>query len=225
MESVVISLGGSIIVPDEVDFDFLSKFKKVILNIAKKKKVVICTGGGKIARRYIQALETINATKHERDWIGIETTRLNAKLVSSFLTGQQDIPLTLQEVKKQLIKKRIVVCGGLRPGITSDGTTAQIAGYLKADSLVNMTNVKGLYDKDPKKYKDAKFIPKISYKDFEKMMEKIKEKPGQHFILDSLATSIIKTSKIKAFIVSKDLSNLKKCLEGKLFIGTIISDN
>jgi len=225
MESVVISLGGSIIVPDEVDFDFLSKFKKVILNISKKKKVVICAGGGKTARKYIQGLEKINATKHERDWIGIEVTRLNAKIVSSFLLGHQNISYTLEDLKEALNKRNLVVCGGLRPGITSDGTTAQIARHLKADSLINITNVKGLYDKDPKKYKDAKFIPKISYKDFEKMMNKIKEKPGQHFILDSLATRIIKNSKIKAFIINKDISNLKKCLEGKPFIGTIISDN
>jgi uridylate kinase len=225
MEVVVISLGGSIIVPDEVDFDFLSKFKKIILDIAKKKKVAICTGGGKTARKYIQGLEKINATKHERDWIGIETTRLNAKLVSSFLLGHQDIPYTLEELKEVLKNKRIVICGGLRPGITSDGTTAQIARFLKVDSLINITNVKGLYNKDPKKYKDAKFIPKIFYKDFEKMMEKIKEKPGQHFILDSLATKIISESKIRAIILNSNINNLKKCIEGKPFIGTIISDN
>jgi len=223
MDVIILSLGGSIIVPDKVDYTFLRKFKKLILALAKRKKVVICTGGGKTARNYIRALEKEGLSKHNRDMIGIEATRLNAKLVSTFLLGSVEIPTTLKEVKNALKKRKIVICGGLRPGITSDGTTAEIARFLKAKSFVNITNVKGLYNKDPKKYKNAKFIPKISYKKFTKMMKKVKEKPGQHFILDSLATKIIQKSKIKAIILGKNLQNLENCLKGRHFIGTIIS--
>jgi len=223
MDIIILSLGGSVIVPDKVDYAFLSKFKKLILALAKKKKIVICTGGGKTARNYIYALEKEGLSKHNRDMIGIEATRLNAKLVSSFLLGSAEIPTTLKEVKNALKKRRIVICGGLRPGITSDGTTAEIARYLKAKSFINITNVKGLCNKDPKKYKDAKLIPKISYKEFAKMMRKVKEKPGQHFILDSLATKIIQKSKIKVIILGKNLQNLENCLKGRHFVGTIIS--
>lgn len=223
MDVIIISLGGSVIVPDGVDYAFLRKFKKLILSLAKKRKAVICTGGGKTARNYIQALEKEGLSRHNRDLMGIEATRLNAKLVSSFLLGSAEIPTTSKEIKNMLERRRIVICGGLRPGITSDGTTAEIARFLKAKSFVNITNVKGLYNKDPKKYKDAKFIPKINYKEFTKMMRKVKEKPGQHFILDSLATKIIQKSKIKAIILGKNLRNLENYLKGRHFIGTIIS--
>lgn len=222
-EILIISLGGSIIVPDKVDYDFLYKFKKIILREAKQRKIFICTGGGKTARNYINALEREKLSKHERDLIGIEATRLNAKLVSSFLSGNQQIPFTLQEVGKMIKKRKIVVCGGLKKGVTSDGTTAEIAKYLNAKTLINVTNVKGLYDKDPKKYPNAKFIPNISYKEFANIMKKIKEKPGQHFILDSLATKIIQKSKIKTIILGKNLENFENFIKGKKFIGTIIS--
>jgi len=221
MKPIVISLGGSRIVPDKVDYKFLKKFKKLIQK-HKNKKIVICCGGGSTARTYIQPLIKEKIQRKKVDKVGIATTRLNAKLVTAFLKiSNPSIPITLQEVKTLLKKYNIVVCGGLKPGMTSDGTTAQIAQYLKAESLINLTNVKGLYTKDPKKFKKAKFIPKITYKDFQKFIDKLPNKPGQHFILDSLATKIVRKAKIKTIILG-NLRNLNKYLSNKKFTGTTI---
>jgi len=107
--------------------------------------------------------------------------------------------------------------------MTTDGNAAEIAKMMKADFMVNVTNVDGLYDKDPRKFKNAKRIPIISFEDFDKMVKKIKFHAGQHFVLDQTASKIIKKAKIKTCIVNSELKNLKQCLYGKSFVGTIIS--
>ena len=121
-------------------------------------------------------------------------------------------------------RNRIVFTGGLRfvPNNTSDGTAAQIASYLKTN-LINVTNVKGLYTKDPKKYEDAELIHEISFEEFDKIVRKIKYSAGQHFILDQNASRIIKKDKIKTIIIGNDIKNLKNLFNGKKFVGTIIS--
>lgn len=225
---VVISIGGSIIVPDEVNYRFLIKLKKTIFRLSKKYKIVIVTGGGKTARKYIKALEKEGATEYVQDVIGIECTRLNARLVSSFFGISREVPKTIEEASSVISSFRVVVCGGLGKGKqigagkTSDGTCAEVAAHIGAHLFINMTNVKGLYNKDPNKYKDAKFIPMISYGDFNKIMSKVKERPGEHFILDSYAAKIITRKKIKTIIL-KGVKNLQGAIDGKRFVGTVIS--
>ncbi|MEA3378486.1 MAG: UMP kinase [Nanoarchaeota archaeon] len=221
MKRVIISLGGSIIVPDDVDYKFLKKFKETIGHF-KNCKIVVCTGGGNTARDYISILREKGLSVKNQDLIGIAVTRLNAKLLSLFLgNANKEIPTTLKDVGRLLKKYDLVVCGGLGPGQTSDGTTAMIAKYLDADVMINITNVDGLFDKNPIKYKDAKFIPEISHQDFFKIVSKISRKPGQHFVLDSLAAKICKDSGIK-IVILRGMYNLRGFLEGKKFKGTII---
>ena len=130
----------------------------------------------------------------------------------------------MKEVKNRLRITNVVVSGalGAEPNMTSDGNAAQVAEMIKADFFVNITNVKGLYTKHPK-LRGAKFIPEISYSDFLKKAKKIKYKAGQHFVLDKPAAEIIKKAEIRTYIVGKDLKNLKRVLNGKSFVGTVIS--
>lgn len=229
MEPLIFSLGGSIIVPKNVDLLFLKKFKKFLLKISKKRKVVIVTGGGRTARNYIMALEKAGSSVRERNIIGIECTRLNALLLTTFLAkiANPSIPVTTKEFLSFYKKFRIIVTGGgleeSHLGTTSDGTTAFITEKLKVKEFINLTNVNGVYNKDPKTHKDARLIKKLSYKEFEKLMDKIKEKPGQHFILDSYALKIIKKNKIRVAILNgRNLKNLNNYLNGKKFIGSVI---
>jgi len=129
------------------------------------------------------------------------------------------------DIKNLLHKNNVVICGALRysPHSTSDGTTAKIAQFLKTD-FINITDVPGLFTKNPKEHKDAKLVPKISWKSFEKMAFSLKHEAGQHFILDQEASTIIKKHKIKTYIVGPNMNNLSKLLDGKKFIGTTISD-
>ena len=144
-----------------------SKLMEFIEKYAKKNKVVIVTGGGHTAREYISALRKEKLNENIYSWVGIATTKLNARLVASYFKKIKKIPNSLKDVKNGLKRSNLVVCGalGFQPGMTSDGDAAQISEYLKADKFINMTNGDGLYNKDPK-LKSAKFIPKISFDDF-----------------------------------------------------------
>ncbi|MFH0752690.1 MAG: UMP kinase, partial [archaeon] len=218
---VVISVGGSIIVPDRVDYDFLRRLKATVKKLTRKYKIVICTGGGYTARNYISALKKSKCSENIQNRIGIAATRLNAQLLAfDFQNSNKEIPESLGEVRKLLKANDVVLCGGIRPGQTSDGTTAEIAEYVKADTLINMTNVSGLYTKDPRKYKDARLITKLTHAEFARIMSKVKEKPGQHFILDSVAARITRRRKIKVVIL-KGVKNLEDYLSGKKFKGTV----
>ncbi len=229
MPTRIFSFGGSVIVPGKVNYSLLKKLKSFILKISKKEKAVIVCGGGRIARDYIQALEKEGASAYDRCKIGIECTRLNALLVSLFLgkPASPKVPETTKEFLELFKKYKVVVTGGglesAHIGTTSDGTTAFLTALLREKEFINLTNVSGLYDKDPTKFRNAKLIRKISYKDFEKMMKKVKEKPGQHFILDSYATKVISQNKIKVAILNgRDLKNLESYLREGKFIGTLI---
>jgi uridylate kinase len=224
---LVVSVGGSIIVPEAVDYAFLLKFKRLITRLARKHKIVLVTGGGKTARRYIEALRKAGASVQAQDEVGIASTRLNALLLLKFFKLKQEMPKNLKDVLKLAKNRPITISGGFDwTGIsrTSDGCAAEIAAALHVDLFVNMTNVAGLYDKDPQKHKDARLIRKISYANFNKIIAKVKERPGQHFILDKCAAKFISKYKIKTAIVyGRNLNNLKRCVQGKSFVGTLIS--
>ena len=217
---VVISLGGSLINPGRLNLAFLKEFKNVISKF-NKDKVIIVTGGGKIARDYIDGLS--DKSEKIRSLIGIQATKLNAMLVSNFFDSYIIIPDSLSQIKSLLKKNNLIICGalGYEPKMTSDGTAANIAREIKADYFINITNVSGLYDKDPRKNKNAKFISRINFNDFLKIVMKIKYKPGQHFVLDQTAAEIITKYKIKTVIL-KDVNNLEGFLREKKFIGTVI---
>lgn len=226
MQKLVISLGGSLIFQDSIDYNYIKALKNLLLKYSKNIKFVIVVGGGKTARTYIEPLSKEGLSIKEQSLTGIRITRLNARFMHKFFgkNPSSKIPKSLKEVESILEKNNIVFSGSLRykPDNTSDGTAAEIASYLGTD-FVNLTNVNGLYTKDPRKYKDAKFIPEISFEDFFKMAD-FAYKPGQHFVLDQSAARTIKKHKIKTIIMNgKNLNNFENFLNNKKFTGTVIS--
>lgn len=222
---MVISLGGSLIVPDKVDFELLKKFRGVLRKNYDKWKFVVVCGGGSIARKYISALKEEKADERKISMAGIRATRMNALFVIQ-LFGKEangNLPKDMKDVENYLAKNNVVVCGALRyaEDETSDGTAAKLAGHFKSD-FINLTNVKGLFSEDPRKNKNAKFIKKISWKDFEKKARSLKFSAGQHFVLDQQASSVIREHKIKTYIIGKDINQINNILEGRSFIGTAI---
>jgi len=225
-EVVVLSLGGSLIIPDEIDVKFLNDFKKVINKNKSKRKFVIVCGGGSIARKYIYALREIGMNEVLQSFAGISATRMNARFMSYFFGQNQEmgIPHTIGELKNYMKKSNVVFCGALeyQPHQTSDSAEAEIAKYFKTN-FINLTNVPGLHDKNPNKYSNAKFIPRISWADLHKMATKEKFSPGQHFVIDQTASKMIMDNKITTYILGKDAEQLDNLLNGKKFIGTIVS--
>ncbi|MFH1607890.1 MAG: UMP kinase [archaeon] len=220
---IVLSLGGSLIIPNEVDVKYLSKFRDTIIRNTIKHKFIIVCGGGTTARKYIRGLK--DKSTIIQSTVGIASTRLNAKFMSTFF-GQdlkKETPIKIKQIKKLLKKQDIIFCGALefKPKQTTDSNAAEISEYFKTE-FINLTDVQGLYDKNPKKYKNAKLISKISWKDFHKIANKLGFKPGQHFVLDQTASKIIKENKIPTYILGKNLMQLDKLLKGKKFVGTLI---
>ena len=224
---IVISLGGSLIIPNKMDIEFLKRFKKILNKNKNKYKFVVVCGGGKTARNYIAGLDNEKGRKKEyfQSLLGISATRLNARFLTYFFgkDANQGIPHDMKEVKGLLKFNDFVFCGALRyaKNQTSDSTSAKLAKYFQT-FFINLTNTKGLYDKNPKKFRNAEFIPEISHREFLKMTNQIKFKPGQHFVLDQTASKIIKENKIKTYILGKNLQNLDNLLKGKKFVGTTI---
>ncbi len=223
-KTIVLSLGGSLIIPDEIDVKFLNQFKKIINKHKRKYNFVVVTGGGSTARKYIKALKKARNSLYFQSLAGISATRMNARLLT-YLFGKdanQGIPHDMVDVKNLLRKNNPVFCGALRYAKkeTTDATSAKLARFFNTE-LINLTKVPGLYTKDPNKHKDAVFIEEITWKKFRKMVPK-KFKPGQHFVLDQQASKTIKKYKIKTYILGKNLENLDNLLSNEKFKGTII---
>jgi uridylate kinase len=226
-EVKVISLGGSLIVPEKIDVNFLKDFKKVINKNKSKYKFIIVCGGGTVARKYISALNDLGLSEKFQDFSGISATRMNARFIS-YIFGfnpERGIPHKLKDVENMIRKQDLVFCGALeyKPHETSDSTAVEIAQHLKTD-FINLTDVSGLHDKNPHKYKNAKFIPEISWKGLYKMATQKEFKPGQHFVIDQTASRIIMESKIITYILGKNLNQLDNLLNGRKFVGTIVKD-
>lgn len=225
-KTTVISLGGSLIIPEKINFPFLNRFKKELSKHYKTHKFVIVCGGGVIARKYISALRKQGKPHEQQALAGIRATRMNAKFIMQFFgkAANDELPTNMKQVKGNLPKNNIVVCGALRRDEkgTSDSTAAKLANYLKTD-FINMTKVSGLYTSDPLKSKNAKFIPHETWKNFETRALKIKHKAGQHFVLDQNAATIIRKHKIKTYIIGPSMSDLSNAIKNKKVKGTIIA--
>lgn len=222
---IVLSLGGSQIIPNEINYPYLKEFKKELLMLSKKFKFVVVCGGGNIARKYINALNRENISEKFQGYSGISATRSNARFMNYFFNIDPSIgiPETMDTLEKYITKKDIIFCGALsyKANRTSDTTAAEVASHFKT-IFINITNVKGLYDKNPIEHKDAKMISEISWKDFYVVAKKIGFKPGQHFALDVTAAKIIKKNKIPTYIIGKNVKHIGNIINGKKFSGTII---
>lgn len=222
---MVISLGGSLIVPEKMDVSFLKKLHTTLKKFYKTHSFVIVCGGGVVARKYIGALRQGHYSEKDQSLAGIQVTCLNAKFMMEWFGKEANLhlPKSPTEVKNLLKKNNIVFTCAFRyvPHSTSDSNAAHLAYLLKSD-FINLSNVDELYTADPRTHKNAKPISRISWKDFEHIALKHKYKAGQHFLLDQSAATFIRKHKIKTYLLGKKLTNLSKVLKEEKFTGTLI---
>ena len=194
----------------------LKDYASFLVKISKICQPVIVAGGGKIARHYITHARSSGADESTLDELGIEISRLNAKLLIYALKQKaySHPPTTLQEVRHAVDSGLIVVTGGLHPGQSTNGTAALIAEKIKATEFLNATDVDGVYDKDPNKYKNAKKFKKMELKDLRKMLVHEDSVAGGYDLMDIVALKIIERSKIKTRILKADLKTLEKVIKG-----------
>jgi len=223
-EKIVISLGGSLIVPEDVDVEFISKFVSLIKNYASKGfKFIIITGGGKICRVYNDAVEKIvTPTKDDLDWLGIATTRLNSELVRISFGGLAFDKIIMDPDSIPKTDKPIILGGGWKPGNSSDLAAVHSAISVGAKKIINLSNIDYAYDKDPNKYPDAKKIENISWSEYRTLIPK-EWNPGLSTPFDPSASKMAEEENIEVLILNgKNIPNLIKCLNGESFVGTRI---
>lgn len=225
-KTIVISLGGSIIVPGEIQVEFLKKFKEFILKFLQKDyRFIIVAGGGAIARNYQKAAAQITSlTNEDKDWLGIHATRLNAHLLRTIFKNEA-YPTVLDNPHKEIDGKnfKVFVASGWRPGWSTDYDAVLLAKRFKASKIINASNIDYIYDKDPNKFKDAQLLKQIVWSDYLKIAG-TKWTPGMNVPFDPIASKIAKNSKMTViFTKGTDLQNLENILTNKQFKGTIIS--
>ncbi len=223
MKTIAISLGGSVMVPSEIDIKFLAQFKKVILKYIKKNyRFVIVTGGGKTARLYMKAAASIGKlTSEDIDWLGIHATRINGHLLRTIFRLQAYPKVIKDPTKKLFPKEKIIIGAGFKPGVSSDWDTVMLAKNLGATEIINITNLDYVYDKDPKKYKNARRIEEMSWKEYRKMIGSV-FKGGDSYPFDPVASKEAQKYGMRVSIIGKDINNIENCISGKKFKGTII---
>lgn len=224
MEKIVVSLGGSILDPD--DREFLRRLSSMFLSASKKVKLYIVTGGGRVSRRYIEAGRTFGSDERFLDRMGIVATRLNAMLlISSIGTGVCPNPPSTYSRAIEMGKVHpIVVMGGTRPGHTTDAVCAVLAERVKASRLVNATNVDGVYDKDPARFANARKFESISFRELLDLLSGQERYAGPHVIFDIVGTRILARESIPLLVVhGNNLEDFRAAILGRKFRGTIVS--
>jgi len=223
-EIIIISLGGSLIVPDSLDVDFLRDFKKLILShIEKGRKFVIITGGGKICRRYQGVAKDVsNPTDEDLDWIGIASLKLNAELLRVIFGEYAHKEVVFNLSDKFSFEKPIVVGAAYEPGHSTDYDAVEGAKTVGAKKIINLSNTDYVYDSDPKINPNAKKIENISWADYRNLIPK-EWNPGLNSPFDPMASEMAEKENMEVVIMNgKPIDNLSKYLDGEKFFGTVI---
>ena len=211
---IVIKLSGRIFGMDNVKV--LKDYATFLVKISKICQPIIIAGGGTIARHYISHARSFGADESTLDELGIEISRLNAKLLIYALGNKAYLhpPTTLQEVRHAVDDGLIVVAGGLHPGQSTNGTAALIAEKIKAEQFLNATDVDGVYDMDPNKFKKAKKFKRIELKNLKNILVHEDSIAGSYDLMDIVALKIIERSKIKTRILKASPAIIEKAIKG-----------
>jgi len=227
MDKVVVSLGGSVIVPDDNDDAFLKRFSEMISSLCDRYQIYLVCGGGKIARYYIKVGRNLGLPEYDLDEMGILSTRINATLVAYSL-GEKfvgKVPEDILEAHRLEKKGRVVVMGGTVPGHTTDAVSAMLAKEVKATRIINGTSVDAAYTADPRKYPDAERLSKITHQQLYELVNVGMHGAGPSNVFDRLGAQVARDSHIDICIVDgRDLNEMRAAIEGKPIKGTVVSD-
>jgi uridylate kinase len=231
--NIVIKFGGSLLFSEGgiINSQKITEFCNTIKHKNDYDSIVIVCGGGIIARQYIRAIRDLTGNEVLCDMIGIEISRVNSKLIIAEMKGlaYPQVPTSFEELSLALGTQKITIMGGLQPGQSTTSVAMTVADYLRAEKLVILTDVDGIYDKDPDLHKDAKLLETISYDSLQKLIldssADTQAFAGEYRIFDAVSLQILKRSRIKVIVMSgKNLSQFQKLWNNeKQFIGTTIS--
>ena len=228
MKTTVLSLGGSIVAPEKVDVEFLTRFKASIAGYLEERKdarLILTVGGGAPARIYQEAARKISpsSSAEELDWLGIRATHLNGALVRAVFSEYVENELVTDPTGDFSFDGRILVAAGWKPGFSTDTDAVYLARKFGAKTVVNLSNIKKVYTDDPRKNPDAKPLDHISWDDFIAMVGKTWT-PGKNTPFDPIASQIARKEGMSVICMDgRNIENLMAMLSDRPFEGTTIS--
>ena len=224
-KTIVISLGGSLVVPDSVNADFLKLFKSLVeKKIGEGYRFLVIVGGGKIARRYQEALAIVrnDVGQNDLDWMGIYTTQFNAQLVRLMFKDLAHELIVGDPYDVADINDSLIIGAGAVPGSSTDLGAVRAAENLGAKIVINLSNVDHVYDADPRKNPNAQKFDVLSWSQYRSFIP-VEWQPGLSTPFDPIASKKAQELDIVVVIMNGDLKNLENYLDHKEFNGTTIS--
>ena len=221
---IIVRIGGSV-VANPINTELMGKYADIIKQIKSEgHEVAVILGGGALARQFIGLARELGLDMNAQDEVAISCSRLFAQLFLKKLgdSGCSRVAITLDEAAQCLNEGKIVVMGGLKPGITTDTVATLVAERIKADLLVKGTDQNGVYNKDPRKYPDAVKLGHLTFEELSSVFEQDEHKAGIHQIIDPEAIKVLKRNKVKTIVVSGfDPENMLAAIRGEN-VGTVI---
>jgi uridylate kinase len=227
MEKVVVSLGGSVLVPGEEDARYLEDLAELLRTVSRDVRLFAVTGGGRIARYYIDVGRALGIPESRLDELGIGITRMNARLLGAALKGiaNREPARTYAEAARLARRHAVVLMAGTRPGHTTDLVSASLARAVRASRIVNATSVDGVYTADPRRDPNARRLDRISFDDLVRLTGEGHRVAGPNMVFDPVAARVLARDRIPLSVVrGRDLVSLKAAILGRAFHGTLVSD-
>lgn len=223
---VTLCFGGSIISPEKPDVDCIREIAGIVRTLkTQRHDPLIVTGGGGPAREYIEIAQKLRISSSALDKIGIDVTRLHARMLISALgdLAEPDPVTTIEAAVRAALKNKVPVMGGTTPGQTTDAVAAMLAKTSNSELLIFFSDVGAVYTADPKLNPKAKKIDTMTSRELVNLVGSKRPAPGMKIIIDPVAAKLIERSKIKTIVVGEhELKRLPEIIRGAKHSGTTI---
>jgi uridylate kinase len=221
---IVLRIGGSVIA-SPINPALISEYADLLRELKRQKhEVAVVVGGGNLARELIAVAKDVGLDEPGQDEIAISVSRVFAQLLMKKLgiLACEKVPVTVEDAAACLANGKVVVMGGLKPGMTTDTVAALVAEKVKADLLLKATDQEGVYDKDPRDHSDAVKLDHLRLEDLKTVFSQDRHAAGIHQIIDPEAVKILKRHPVKVVIVNGfKIENVSMAIKGK-HVGTLI---
>ena len=225
---IVLDVGGSIVAPDKPDTQFLSSFLGFIRNWLREdstRKIIMTVGGGGVARSWQEAAKSLDpqVPPDSLDWVGVMATRLNAELVRALLGPLCSDPVVTEPSADFGFTGRILLAAGWKPGFSTDYDAVILAKRFSCMRIIMLSNIAQIHDSDPFCNPAAIPLSRITWDEYFEMTQQTWT-PGANTPFDPVAARRATTIGLSVVAVAgHDLHNLQALLDGKEYVGTIIS--
>ncbi len=223
---VTLCFGGSILAPDEPDVGCIREIAQMLRALkSRKHEILVITGGGGPSRKYIKAARKLKASSTHCDLIGIDVTRLNARLLIAALGDltEREPFTTFEAAIRATLRGKVPVMGGTMPGQTTDAVAAMLASSSKSELLVFFTDVSGVYTADPKLDPRAKKLEVMTVQKLMKLVAVKKMEPGINMVIDPVGAKLIQRTGIRTLVLGRhEIKRLPEILRGAKHSGTTI---